>query len=471
MINQRVAQTRRLGSVIGLMIVCACSDHPTGSATAAPTIGKAVVTANEHNVLSAVASAAVSDADSIAVVFRRADDTMSADTSAAVLVRNGHADVSMLGLRPSTKYNVRLVAWAGDRSTTGDVIVFSTAALPADLPSYTAAGTDPSPGFVVFASGPYAIAIDNSGRIVWYRRFPHTAGLAFVAQANGRYFARPTSPDPADSEHWVELNALGEVVRQLPCTGGLVSRPHDLIVQPGGSYWLMCDDVRVVDLSSQGGQSNAKVTGTAIQHIGADGRPLFLWSPFDHLDITDLDPSKRAGSTVNWTHGNALDLDSEGNIMISFRNLEEVTRINGTTGAVLSRLGGRKNQFTISGSTNPPFAQQHSARLSSANEIILLDNLGNPSESRAERYTLDWASMTAKMTGSFGSSPGVVTAIGGSVQSLPAGRMLVSFGTAGRVEEYDAAGNVVWRIDGNPGYVFRAQRINSLYAPGAGTTR
>jgi hypothetical protein len=471
MSNQRPAQIRRLGSVIGLMILFACSDHPTGSATAAPAIGKAVVTANEHNVLSAVASVAVSDADSIAVVFRDADGVAGTDTSAAVPVRNGHADISVLGLRPSTTYHLRLIAWAGDRSTTGDVIVFSTGALPADLPSYTAAGADPSPGFVVFASGPYAIAIDNSGRIVWYRRFSHSAGLAFVAQANGRYFARPTSADTADSEHWVELDALGNVVHQLPCAGGLVSRPHDLIVQLDESYWLMCDDTRTVDLSREGGQANAKVTGTAIQHIGADGRLLFSWSPFDHLDITDLDASKRAGTAVNWTHGNALDLDSAGNIVVSFRNLEEVTRINGTTGAVLSRLGGRKNQFTISGSTNPPFAQQHSARVSSANEIILLDNLGNPSESRAERYTVDWGSRTARLTGSFGSSPGVVTAIGGSVQSLPGGRMLVSFGTAGRVEEYDAAGNVVWRIQGNPGYVFRAQRITSLYAPGAGTTR
>jgi len=47
----------------------------------------------------------------------------------------------------------------------------------------------------------------------------------------------------------------------------------------------------------------------------------------------------------------------------------------------------------------------------------------------------------------------------------------VSFGTAGRVEEYDSEGRVVWQIDGNPGYVFRAQRIRSLYNPGTDLTR
>jgi hypothetical protein len=47
----------------------------------------------------------------------------------------------------------------------------------------------------------------------------------------------------------------------------------------------------------------------------------------------------------------------------------------------------------------------------------------------------------------------------------------VSFGPARRVEEYDASGRVVWRIEGNPGYVFRAQRIRSLYQPGVGLPR
>ena len=96
---------------------------------------------------------------------------------------------------------------------------------------------------------------------------------------------------------------------------------------------------------------------------------------------------------------------------------------------------------------------------------MLLDNIGDPAQSRAERYAIDENARTARLVQSFG-TPGISTLIGGSVQALPGGRTLVSFGTAGRVEEYDATGRVVWRIEGNPGYVFRAQRIRSLYAPG-----
>ena len=53
-------------------------------------------------------------------------------------------------------------------------------------------------------------------------------------------------------------------------------------------------------------------------------------------------------------------------------------------------------------------------------------------------------------------------AIPGRLEELWPVNLLVSFGTAGRVEEHDAAGRVAWRIEGSAGYVFRAQRIRSL---------
>lgn len=202
-----------------------------------------------------------------------------------------------------------------------------------------------------------------------------------------------------------------------------------------------------------------------------DGTVLFRWSPFDHFAITDLAPAERTGANVNWTHGNALDIDADGNLIVSFRNLDEITKIDAVSGAVIWRMGGRRNQFAFPDSPVPAFSHQHGARMSSAGRLILLDNIGNPDESRSERYTVNEATRTARLEHSYGSIPGAVTQIGGSVQSLAGGRTMVSFGTAGRVEEYDAAGRVTWSIQGHAGYVFRAQRILSLYTPGVGTSR
>jgi hypothetical protein len=205
----------------------------------------------------------------------------------------------------------------------------------------------------------------------------------------------------------------------------------------------MCDETRTMDLTTHGGFAAARVTGTQIQHIAANGALLFAWSPFDHFLITDVDAAERTGAAVNWTHGNAIDLDADGNLILSSRNLGEITKIDGRTGAVIWRLGGRRNQFAFVDAPTPAFAQQHSARVLGQGELVLLDNLGDRNESRAERYQIDENARVARLLHSHGAIPGVVTEIGGSVQRVAAGRTLVSFGTAGRVEEYDAAGQVV----------------------------
>ena len=437
-----------------------------------PAITSAAVTANTHNVLSALVSARVVRADSAVVRFHVADAAPGSETvTPPIPVVGETVTIPLLGLLPDQRYVVQPVAYGEGGNVVGEALDFTTGALPVDLPRYTASGADPLPGYVVFGAGRYAIAIDNTGRVVWYRYFPNGLGLNFMAQPTGRYVLRPPTPEASDIEPWVELDALGNVSRTMTCASGLQPRPHDIVLEADGSYRLLCDETRTMDLTNVGGVAGARVTGTVVQHISATGDVLFQWSPFDHFDITDLDPADRTGANVNWTHGNALDIDTDGNLLLSFRSLGEITKVDARTGAVIWRLGGRRNQFAFIDTPMPAFSRQHSVRACAPGTVLLLDNVGDPQESRAERYVLDEALRTARLVHSYGSAPRVVTEIGGSVQTLADGRTLVSFGTAGRVEEYDATGRLTWRIEGNPGYVFRAQRIRSLYAPGTGTTR
>jgi hypothetical protein len=357
-------------------------------------------------------------------------------------------------------------------TTASDVLAFDTRPLPADLPSYSAEGSDPAPGYVVFGAGSYGLVIDNTGRVVWYHRFPAGLGLNFQAQPNGRYAARPPSA-AGQPGVWVEIAPTGEITRTFGCARGLQPRMHDMIAEPGGGYWLLCDETRTLDLSAQGASSQSRVSGTGVQHRSAAGDLLFDWSPFDHfaVELNILDAADRNAAVINWTHGNALDLDVDRNLLVSFRNLSEVTKIDTRTGTVLWRLGGVHNQFSFEVAQPAPFVRQHGARSLGGGQLLLLDNLGHTVGSRAERYTLDESLRSARLSGTFASSAGLVAQVGGTTQALGGGHTLVSYGSGAGVEEYDASGRVVWRLTGNPGYVFRAQRIASLYRPGAGDSR
>ena len=452
------------------VLIVACTNEPAGLASRPPAIDASSVVKNSDNALSAIVSVRLRNADSVAVRFHFSN-TLGDSVTPTVRVAADTAIIAVLGLLPDAGYTLRAVAYSSGDSVVGDSLALKTDTLPSDLPRYTAGGVDPSPGYVVFAARGYGVAIDNTGRVAWYHRFPNGPGLSFMAEPNGRYVARPPTTDPTDIEPWVEFDVLGNTTRKLGCSRSLQPRPHDLISELDGSYWLMCDELRTMDLTAVGGVAEARVTGTAVEHIAGDGTLIFHWSPFDHFAITDGQPGDRTGTNVNWTHGNALDLDVDGNLIVSFRNLGEITKINAMSGAVIWRMGGRKNQFTFFDPLMPVFSGQHSVRISGPGELIVLDNLGNPGASVGERYTIDEAAHTVRLAHSYSSLPSVVTLIGGSVQSLPNGRTLVSYGTAGRVEEYDAAGRLMWSIQGDAGYVFRAQRIRSLYAPGVGTTR
>jgi hypothetical protein len=451
------------------LVLAGCSaDVIDPPAPGAPVLEVAAVETRPGNVLSVLVTGRAGFTDSVAVRYRTPDATLDSLTP-ALLHQEGEVAVPVFGLLPDTTYELRLVAYGAGGTAESEPLSVRTGMLPQDVPRFHAGGPSPSPGYVLFAAEWYGLVIDNTGRVVWYVRFPDGPSLNFQAQPNGRYVARQFTSDTSDIEPLVEFDPLGSVTRRLGCARGLQPRFHDALLQPDGSSWLMCDETRVMDLSGLGGVAGARVLGTVVQHLDPAGALLFEWSSFDHFDITDLEQEFRSGPTVNWTHGNALDLDADGNLLLSFRSLSEITKVDTRTGAVLWRMGGLRNQFAFPDS-GPPFLRQHGLRVASG-EIVLLDNFGQTEGSRAERYALDEAGRSAQLMGTYLPTPPTRASLGGTTQDLQGRHTLVAFGDGGVVQEYDGTGATVWQIEGDPGYVFRAQRIRSLYHPGIGLAR
>lgn len=459
-------------AVCALATAAACSsDHGiVNPECARPVIVREGIQASSKNVLSAIAKVGTLDADSLVVHFG-SDGALSIVTPSLQIVGDS-ASAPILALYPETSYKAQVEAFNRCGSTNGQVWSFTTGSLPADLPRYTAQGTLPSDGYIVFAAGNYGVAIDNSGRVVWYHHFPGGPGLNFQPQPDGRYAARPPV-EAGKIPQWIEIDPLGDTTRAITCAGGLPPRMHDMIARADGTSWLLCDETRTVDLSSQGKSSQSRVLGTAVQRLNANGDVLFQWSPFDHLeiDLSLLDPADLNSSVINWTHGNALDLDADSNLVVSFRNLNEVIKIDTRNGAVMWRFGGPKNQFALQNVSAPAFVHQHGLRAIGGGRYVLLDNLGDPVRSEGEQYELDEVAHTARLIRTYVPDPAILAQIGGSTQQLAGGRALVAFGNGGGLEEYDSAGGIVWKLSGNPGYIFHAQRIRSLYKPGVGDPR
>lgn len=454
----------RLG-VATLLAVAACSDDDGPQAPSSPQQYRgAVVQGIPDNVLAAAVLVNAAAYDSAYLEYQ-AGAAAPARTPAVAFAGDTLARVPVLGLDTATSYTLRVrLTQAGTPDTTVDSLSFTSGSLPSWIPAIGIIGTSTQPGYLALSLPGGPVIVDNTGKVVWYLTAPDVVLNSFQAHPAGVYTL--SGAGSAGAEFQV-LNALGEQTGVIAC----VNRPtrfHEVLVAAGGDAWVLCDETRVMDLSALGGNAAANVTATVVQHLSASGALLWEWNAFDHFAITDLPAADRAGPNVNFTHGNGLGFDADGNLLLGFRSLSEVTKVNVTTGEVMWRFGGLANQFTIANDPKGAFERQHGVRWAGPGQVQLLDN-GLATPSRFARYLLNPTTHTAVMAWQFVDAPATWTAVGGSTQYHPDGHGTVSFGRAGRIIEVDEAGNRAWELTGLDGvYVFRVQRIGSLYGPGRG---
>lgn len=446
----------------GLLAACDSSDSTDPGSH--PRFVSAVAAANPNNAISAIVTVTATGYDSVYVRFWH--DTVAAERTPSVpFGSDSVVSFPVFGLDTAANYSFEVNLERQNKAAAPvDTINHASGSLPAWVPTIGVLGTDTSSGFLLLSLPNGPVIITNAGRVVWYRERPGGVLGSWTGQPNGEY----TWLSAADSSGYYIHNVLGEETGRYACQGGFKTRFHDLLVTATGDLWIMCDEVATVDLTAFGGVDTAKVTATVVQHISAAGQLLFQWRSLDHFQFSDIDPAQLAGVAVNFTHGNGIELDGDGNLLLSSRSLDEVTKINTTTGEVIWRFGGLANEFTILNDPKGAFQRQHGLRSLGTNHLQFLDN-GTASPSRLVRYTLDTLGMTATLDWEFIDSPTTFAGVGGATQVYPDGGALVTFGPAGRVIEVDANGARRWELTGISGtYVFRAQRLASLYNPAAG---
>ena len=416
----------------------------------------------EANVISAEVVVSATDYDEFLVRAWREGDVPQ-ETPAVNFGEETTVNSAVLGLHPDSEYSLGIVLTVDGVEHVVDTLSFTTGSLPDWLPAAVPVGVSPADGYLTLSVPGGPVILDNTGRVVWYVTAPDPVLSNFQAHPGGSYtlLGRDT-----EVQEYRALDELGRETGRLACVGREETRFHEIRVEANGSYWAMCHDRRVADLTDVGGLPSVELDWTVVQHVNAAGELVWEWNSADHFDITDVGPETIAGAeAINVTHGNAIAFDTDGNLLMSWRELDEITKIESETGDVIWRFGGGlRNQFTFVNDPKGSFERQHGLRVVESGVIQLLDN-GDVAPSRLVRYRIDEQAMTAELLFEFIDAPDTYTPVGGGTDVLPGGGALVSFGRAGRVVETSDNGDRVWELTGiDQLYVFRAQRIPSLYA-------
>ncbi|MBU3742019.1 MAG: hypothetical protein FGM24_06995 [Candidatus Kapabacteria bacterium] len=253
---------------------------------------------------------------------------------------------------------------------------------------------------------------------------------------------------------------------------GYLTTQHDIQMLPNGHRIVLGAEDVTVDMSKvvPGGHPAANVVQAIIQELDPEGNVVVQWRALDHLPITDSYEDLTAAA-IRYCHNNALWIDDDGNWLVSMRHMSQVIKVNRLTGEVMWILGGKSNQFTITGdhAENAPtfFSYQHDARRLPNGNISLFDNgtQHNPQYSRGVEYAIDEAAKTARMVWEYRPTPDIYVSIQGGLQSLDSGHRILGWGSAAAngapgVTEVDSLGNVVFEaFYPKQMYVYRATKV------------
>lgn len=224
-----------------------------------------------------------------------------------------------------------------------------------------------------------------------------------------------------------------------------------------------------MDLSQivTGGKNNAVVKGFVLQELNLNKQLVWEWDTFDHFKVTDaINTIDLTANSISYCHINSAIYDNDGNIIISSRHLDEITKISKQTGEIIWRMGGsncKNNIFTFIDDKDEAgfigFSHQHTPiRLKNGN-LMLFDN-GNEKGnkySRAVEYELDEVNKIARKVWDFKLTPNYYASQMGSVEELKNGNILISW--YNRVTEVTKFKELVFDMDFVGDFTYRVFKV------------
>jgi len=281
---------------------------------------------------------------------------------------------------------------------------------------------------------PYLSIWDNYGIPLFYKKM-YGVTLNFHKMENGNMLYGTTTGQSTEYNRVYLMDSALKIIDTIAMGNGYNLDMHDFLQLKNGRFLLQAYDDQIVDMSQivPGGNPQAVVTGLVIQEVDNQRNVYWQWRSWDHFEITDAGTGiNLTAPTIDYCHGNAMKIDLDNNLLISCRNMDEITKINRSTGAIIWRMGkyAKKNQFTF---TNDPlgYCRQHDIRVLPNGHYTVYDN-GNlhvPQVSRALEYRINTSSMEVELVWDYVHDPEVYSAAMGGFQRTSNNSNVICWGS------------------------------------------
>ncbi len=341
-----------------------------------------------------------------------------------------------------------------------------------------------SPGdiFVAPYSGPGQdgpMIFDSSGQLVWFQSLP--AGIQGTNLQVQQYEGKPVltwwqgyiPPQGFGQGEEVILNSAYHQVTRVGGGNGYKADLHDFHIDAANDTALLTVLNPIhCDLSRVGGPQDGAVTDSIFQEIDLRTRLVRReWTSLDHVALSDS-YSSPVGSSTEWPydyfHMNSVDPQPGSELLLSARNTWALYELNGQTGQVQARAGGKHSTIKMGSGTLT--AYQHDATALPDGLISVFDNGGVPTvhpQSRGILVALNPKTGTETLVAEYEHPSALKAGSQGNVQSLARGDLFLGWGAEPWFSEFNSAGQVIFdaRMP-NADESYRAYRFEWNGTPG-----
>jgi hypothetical protein len=355
------------------------------------------------------------------------------------------------------------------RCDRGTAPVRGVRCLPADFPAWQFESVQPaSAGLFVVSfkaakdSRPWVIVFDNEGVPRWWYN-PRPRALWAQVLGNGtiawpRSFGDGYGLDPRMAH---EVRSPSGKLLRLVRTKGAIIDGHEFRERANGNVLVDSYVPETADLRRFGGPPKAAIVSAEIQEIDPRGRVLWHWSSRGHIGLAETgrwwrnvlaNPRRRLQGLASFdpVHINSIEPRGQDEVVISTRHTDAVYGIRRSTGEVAWKLGGSETPDSLQVVGDPArklLGGQHDARVAADGSLSIYDNgKDRPRRPRVVFYRLDLAQGKARYLGQLNDPEVKASHCCGSARQLPDGGWLVSWGDNPLITEFDANGQIEFRL-------------------------
>jgi hypothetical protein len=310
---------------------------------------------------------------------------------------------------------------------------------------------DTAPGYIFVAPkiGPGqdgAMIVDNLGRLVWFDNDTYPRDFK-VQRYRGELVLTWWEGEIVQGHGVGEFVIIDDSYREVTrvrAGNGYRGDLHEFFITPRDTAMLLAYNKVPKNLSRVGGPEEGAVWDGIAQELDIEtGEVLFEWHSLDHVGLEEsyYGLSGDPDTPFDYFHINSIDIDHDGNLLISARNTCAVYKIDRKTGEIIWRLGGKKSDFEMD--LGVPFAYQHDARRQRDGTITIFDNGADPKvheQSRGIALKLDMKKMRATLEREYTHPNKLLATSQGNAQVLPNGDVFIGWGSVPFFSEFSHDG-------------------------------